>query len=494
MRALSLVAVFAVAACGSTLPPDGVPIDAAIGDDDAAASPDAPEVPVDAPPASKPWAKRFGGNASDVADAVAVLDDGGIILAGHSNGVIDFGGGPIGVGGETRFFVIARLTRDGDHVWSKGFAVGGNLGEPTPVTSIAVNPADDSIYVATGATRLEIDPGTGTLARLGPRDLVLLRFTSDGTVTHARRLGGTNASIFATGIALDGAGNIVAAGAFDTTATNEPTASIDLGTGALVGSGTSDAWAASFDATLASRWSRKLGEPIFPGGNAVGAVAVDPITGNVVTCGTFRSTVDFGGGPRVPVSAGRTDLFLVSLDRTSGAYAADTTTGGSSNENCADLAIDATGARHIAGTFSGTTSIGGLTATAPGFNSGFAAVLVGSTASSLTAFGAADESAAANSITSTGVVGGGFGGTIDIGGQTLVTTAFNSGVVARLDSTGAATHALKMVETGTGTVLAVADGPDGAVVVGSYEGQLDIDDVPVGSTGFRDIFVARLGF
>ena len=493
MRALTLATLAALAACGSSPPPAGDPADAAIGADDAAA-PDAPEDPLDAPPASKPWAKRFGGNASDVADALAVLADGGIILAGHSNGVIDFGGGAIGVGGESRFFVIARLTRDGDHVWSKGFAVGGNLGEPTPVTSIAVNSADDSIYVATGATRLAIDPGTGTLARLGPRDLVLLRFTSDGTVTHARRLGGTNASIFATGLALDGAGNIVAAGAFDTTATSEPTASIELGTVPLVGSGTSDAWAASFDATLATRWSRKLGEPTFPGGNTVGAVAVDPVTGNVVTCGTFRSTVDFGGGPRVPVSAGRTDLFLVSLDRTSGAYVADTTTGGSSNENCSDLAIDASGARHIAGTFAGTTSIGGLTATAPGFNSGFAAVLVGNTASSLTAFGAPDESAAANSITSTGLVGGGFGGTIEIGGQALTTTAFNSGVVARLDGTGAATHAVKMVEIGTGTVLAVADGPDGAIVVGSYEGQLDIDDVPVGSTGFRDIFVARLGF
>jgi len=481
-------------ACGSSQPvvPDAGPgtVDAAV--DAPEQLPDASDI-VDAPepPGTPSWTRQFGGSAADSLSAVALASDGGIVLAGLSNGMVDLGGGAIGGVGEQRAIIIAKLTATGEHVWSRALPIASSFSESAPAVAIAVNLADDTIYLATGATAASVDVGTGALPRLGGIDLLLVKLASDGTVSAARRLGGTLANTGARDLALDTAGNLyVAGGVAPLHGGGGSSATIDLGTGAITGTGTHDAWIASFDPALASRWSRKLGSPTFPIGISADAIAIDPAAQRVVVCGSFNGTVDLGGGARTAAGTHR-DIYLATLARSDGGYVADAILGGTGDEDCADLAIAGT-SRVVAGSFAGTLTIGGVSRTAIGFHDAFVAKLDGDSATFVTSFGAFQKSAGVNAITGSGLAGGGFGGTIDLAGTPLTAAMFGSGFAAQLDPAGAAAWAARLVDQGGGRVLAVADAPGGAVVVGSYEGALLIDGVQVSSHGFTDMFVARL--
>jgi hypothetical protein len=64
------------------------------------------------------WSKRFGGTSTDVAEGLAVADDGSIAITGGIVGTTDLGGGTrTGAGGYDSF--VARFNADGSHRWSQ---------------------------------------------------------------------------------------------------------------------------------------------------------------------------------------------------------------------------------------------------------------------------------------------------------------------------------------------------------------------------------------
>jgi hypothetical protein len=79
------------------------------------------------------WSRRYGGEGIELATHVAVDADGAVILAGHVEGLIDFGGPPIlGPGpGPTSTVFLAKLDPKGGFLWSRayhdpgGFTLGG---------------------------------------------------------------------------------------------------------------------------------------------------------------------------------------------------------------------------------------------------------------------------------------------------------------------------------------------------------------------------------
>jgi hypothetical protein len=65
------------------------------------------------------WAKVFGGAGSQFMHDAEVDADGNVLVIGYGEQTTDFGGGPVGGGGDLDL-LVARLAPDGSHLWSLG--------------------------------------------------------------------------------------------------------------------------------------------------------------------------------------------------------------------------------------------------------------------------------------------------------------------------------------------------------------------------------------
>jgi hypothetical protein len=301
------------------------------------------------------WSKRFGDSNYQQATGIAVDASGGVVITGDYWGALDFGGGALpcpGSPGSPRAFV-AKLSRDGGHVWSRcfgdtsqqqlgGLALGAggdvfvtgyfygsiDLGNG-PVTS---NETSDQFVArldgrrGTAVWSTVYDAGSGGLGKLAVDvagnvfvagtfvdaltrsgaplltasgfNHYALKLDSQGAPQWAKNLG-TGESQTEWRLATDGAGNLVAAGSFIGT--------VDFGAGPVT-SPDGDVFVVSLDAQGAHRWSRTFGGQGFDWGFDV---ATDS-DGNVLVTGSFSESIDFGAGPLV--SAGGDDIFVAKLD------------------------------------------------------------------------------------------------------------------------------------------------------------------------------------
>jgi hypothetical protein len=73
------------------------------------------------------WSKRFGDLASQYVRAISTDAHGDAVVVGHFKGELDFGGGPLVSGGGEELFA-AKLDASGKHHWSVHFGDVGALG------------------------------------------------------------------------------------------------------------------------------------------------------------------------------------------------------------------------------------------------------------------------------------------------------------------------------------------------------------------------------
>ena len=165
------------------------------------------------------------------------------------------------------------------------------------------------------------------------------------TVASVPLGGGDNDAAYA--VTTDAAGNVYVAG--------QLTAPIDLGGGALSVFGMSDVYVAKFDSSGKHLWSKSFGGT---GTESIKGLRVDR-SGKLWAAGSFRNSVDFGGGALN--AAGFSDVFLLALGTADGAYLSAYRYGGANDENVIALAIDSTGAPILTGAFTGTVDFGGGT-------------------------------------------------------------------------------------------------------------------------------------
>jgi hypothetical protein len=133
-----------------------------------------------APDGTVEWAKRFGDAAPQFVRGVALTPQGGVLLVGPFEGVMDFGGGALNAGAEMDAFV-AELSSAGDHVWSQAYGGSGVQG----ATAIALDPAGS--IVLTGLYFHETDFGDGPLPPPdGFGSGFLLSLDETGTVSWSR--------------------------------------------------------------------------------------------------------------------------------------------------------------------------------------------------------------------------------------------------------------------------------------------------------------------
>jgi hypothetical protein len=237
------------------------------------------------------WSKRFSGGSTECGYGVAVDGSGDVLVTGDFAGGVDFGGGQLMTAGFYDSFLAKLSGVDGRYVWARRF---GGVGQEAG-RGVAVDGSGN--VVITGYFGSSTDFGGGTVANSSLDGFVAKYSGVDGHYLWARRLGGTGADE-GRGVVVDGSGNVLVTGYFQTSA--------DFGGGPLTSAGSSDLFVAKYAGVDGRHlWSQRWGGL----SNDLGSGVATDSGGNVLVTGFFWNTVDFGNGPLT--SAGLGDIPLV---------------------------------------------------------------------------------------------------------------------------------------------------------------------------------------
>jgi outer membrane protein assembly factor BamB len=286
------------------------------------------------------WSRRFPGEGTQIATALAVDAMGRVVVTGTLDRVADFGGGPLQSEGLTDVFVVA-LDASGKHLWSRRF------GDASEQEAGAVALAPDGSVLLTGSFDGSIDFGGGRLTSAGGGDVFVAKLDASGKHLWSKRSGDAHAQ-HGRALAVDADGDVVLAG--------DAQGALDFGGSAPASPDATGLFLARFDPG-----GRLLAGKRFPAEPRAlvrpHAVAVDR-TGAVVVAGALRGTSDLGGGPLHSAGATELDAFVAKLDA-SGAHVWSKRFGDGASQEVLALALDAGGAPWIAGRFDGSVDFGG---------------------------------------------------------------------------------------------------------------------------------------
>jgi hypothetical protein len=212
------------------------------------------------------WSKELGNNISLVL-GIGTDEYGNVLSTGLFPGLTDFDPGLgvhdlIPVGQEDAF--VLKLGVNGDFIWVKQIA-GQNIS-----LGIAVVIDDDRSVIVGGGVYGTADANYGStpvnMVSAGSEDIFILKFTEFGDLVYAGSEGGTSEDEI-TGLALDGAGNILLTGRFQNTADMDP------------GSGTYNINAPGMHNIFVQKLSSTVSVPVLTGAGS-GSVYPSPSAGS----------------------------------------------------------------------------------------------------------------------------------------------------------------------------------------------------------------------
>lgn len=306
----------------------------------------------------------------------------------------------------------------------------------------------------------------------------------------------------ATGVAVDGAGNVYVVGSFEGTVDFDPGA----GVANLTSAGSTDVFIAKYSEAGALIWARQVGGT---GEDAGLGLALDG-SANVYVVGSFNDTADFDPSGSVfnLVSAGQRDAFVLKLT-SAGLFVWAKHYGDTGQDGASRVALDGAGNPHVAGSFMGTVDFdpgaGTVERTAVGGDDAYALELT-----SAGAFVWVDQFGGASDVIALGIdvdsggnvyVIGHFEGTVDMdpgAGTFFLVSGGGSDVwLTKLDTNGAPVWAAHMggADSIVGTSVAV-DASGNVYAAGTFAGLVDLDpgagafNPP--NAGGSDVFVTRL--
>jgi hypothetical protein len=355
------------------------------------------------------WARRFGGTGNDIGLSVAVDADNSIYVAGSFEGTVDFGGGPYQAGLTDGF--VLKLDGGGDFVWSR--QIGG--ASVDKANTVAVN--GNGVVIA-GSYKGSMTIETTTLnSSYNTVDIFVLKLPTTGGAASWVRSYGYGFFDEATGVAIDGSGNIVVTGQF--------AGVVSFGGSMLyTQGGSADVFLLKLDSNGRHLFSKQFGAASADRGMAV---AVDTFN-NIVITGDFAGSVDFGCIDRL-VALGPMDIFLAKYSQAGNCLWARSFAGTAvaAYRTGSAVAVNGDGDVALTGWFNDAISLGGRT-----FTSASAATDVyaarynrdGMHLTSVRAGGTGFESARGIAESSDGrfFVTGGFQGFAEFGGSAVTST------------------------------------------------------------------------
>src|SRR5438876_204969 len=327
-----------------------------VTDDRGAQASDSALVAIAGSAAGTPWARGFGGAASDVGYGVAVDSSGNTVMTGRVESSVDFGGGVVC---QPATVFVSKYSPTGATLWSK--CLGGMRGGGTG-RAVAVD--GNGNVLVTGKLSGTVDFGTGPLTSAGASSIFVAKYSAAGVPVWSRAFGGGFNDV-GNGVAVDAGGNVVIIGTAAGT--------VNFGGGPITANGYTivvakfspagghlwsrgfarkDMFVAKYSPAGAYLWSKLAGGFYDDAGKAV---AVDPI-GKVVVTGTFQAAVNFGTGSLM--SAGRSDIFVARYSA-DGVPLATQRFGGADSDAGNGVAVDRSGRPVVTGSYRLGVDFGG---------------------------------------------------------------------------------------------------------------------------------------
>ncbi|MCB1179522.1 MAG: SBBP repeat-containing protein [Leptospiraceae bacterium] len=184
------------------------------------------------------WSKQLGvASKSTYGSGISLDNSGNIYITAYTDGGLDgnsFSGGILDL-------FICKYNSSGTKQWTK--QIGGGSLKMVQGRKI-INDSAGNSYIS-GETTASIDGQTLT----GKRDILLLKFDTDGNKQWTKLLGGNSGEVAVGGIILDSSSNIFITGSIYTNG---------LDGNSLIGS-SSDAFLVKFDSTGNKIWTKQLG-------------------------------------------------------------------------------------------------------------------------------------------------------------------------------------------------------------------------------------------
>ncbi len=471
------------------------------------------------------WVNDFEGAGDDNTNNSAIDSVGNILLAGRfRDSSLDAGGGPLpNLGGFDAF--IAKLSPDGEHLWSKRFG-----GSADDYGYRVDTDSEGNCYFGGVFTSPEINLGGGPLLSGGGADLYLAKMNPDGNHVWSRRYGAEGQDeLYALAVGSDH--TVYIAGRFSSQ-------KLELGGAPLVNTGGFDAYAGAFfqcptpacipscvdqqcgndgcggncgdcggaqDACIAGACIEALSciwSHSFNSNN--GSESVDDIShadnGNIWLVGEFQGTEFSVGGDTFEKHAnvGQNDVFIAAFSH-DGEHVMSENFGSTGGTHTTALAMAKGSSPLVVGSYSkGGLDFGGgplpygsisdsfLASFTPSGQFGWTTVTEGGDVVVIQAIDVANSDDI--------IVAGKFGGDdLTIGQITVASKMSGSDMfISRLDDTGSPVW-LKTIG-GNGNVGGVAvDANESVFVSGSFYGPwLDFDGEQVASKSGHDLFLAKM--
>ncbi|HET6348695.1 MAG TPA: FlgD immunoglobulin-like domain containing protein [Candidatus Krumholzibacteria bacterium] len=254
-----------------------------------------------APDGTQLWIKTFGANqTNDAGQFVATDLAGNIIVAGHYQDTIDFGGGSLSppfLSSQAMFLV--KFDPNGNHIWSE------TLGDDYAATAGMEADATGNV-VLFGQFQHTIDFGLGALTSAGLNDLFLVKFASDGRALWNHRFGNAGLDPPAC-LALAPDGRAAIAENLD--------GAVDFGGGPLTPTGSPQPAVAVYAPDGSYMWSKTFTATTYAFGYGMTFAENNDL---VLACNGSGS-IDFGGGP-VAASGVFYNVFVARLSASNGAH------------------------------------------------------------------------------------------------------------------------------------------------------------------------------
>lgn len=419
------------------------------------------------------WSARVGGALGDLGHAAAADSTGNVYIAGMFDGTAEVAGVPMTTAGGLDVFV-AKFTPAGEAAWVRHFGGAG----VDMVSGVTIG-ADGDVWFS-GTSTSELDLGGGKLGPAGGAGVYVGRLDPFGNHLGSAAFGGSSIGAAAL-VQLDGAGNVVLAGSYQTSMTFGTTVLPDA-------AGTYDVFVAKFDPTGTVVFAKRVGGT---GIDALQGLAIDAM-GNVVLAGGFTETADFGTGPLT--SAGDYDAFVATIGATGTALHASRF-GGVVADLARGVAVDAKGAVVVTGTFGGSVDFGGGAVRSNGNGDAFVTKRDATLAHvwTKTYGGAGEDQAAAIAADTAGnvAVAGFFEGAMQVGATPFMSEGQRDAFLLELDAKGGAVFSKHFGAKEDDEAVGVAfDGFGRVVVTGHFRASVDFGAGSQTSAGETDVFLA----
>ena len=298
---------------------------------------------------------RFGEEGKDAIISMTLDSANNILLTGLFGKTVDFNPNTsvennLTCAGTFDAFIL-KLNSAGEYIWAKAFN-----GTNWVKGLFIVTDLDNNIYI-TGYFKdtADFDPSSNTynLTAVGDRDFYIAKLNSIGDFLWAGRIG-SSAEDRALSMVIDSSNDLYLSGFFS----GECDFDIGVGEEILNTNGLSDAFVLKIKSNGEFAWVKQIG-----GARKDKATEIKFDTfGDILISGYFQESVDFDSdiGEAIHVSNGRSDAFILKLDK-DGAYIWSKTFGGVGNDEAYALSLDAMNHIYMSGIFSDSVDFGDST-------------------------------------------------------------------------------------------------------------------------------------